>query len=86
MTPQDLTPVSLMIEMRERLVRIETKMDSSAEKVETIETRLSTHETRIADLEGANQEMKTRLATLKWVGGAVVTVATLFGDKLLQLF
>ena len=73
-----ITPVTLMFEMRERLVRIETKMDGATEKVEA-------HEKRIDALEDAQSTLTTQLSMLKWIGGAAITGFTLFGDKLLHL-
>ena len=78
MTPSDMAPVTLMIEMRERLVRIETKMDASTEKVDG-------HERRLNLLEADAAQLRTHLGVIKWAGGAFVTVATLFGDKLFHL-
>lgn len=90
MTPTDLTPVTLMLEMRERLVRIETKQDNAAEKVADHETLLDNHETRIVALETetARNEArnKARMALMAGVGATVTTIASLFGDKLLALF
>lgn len=79
MTPSDLTPVTLMFEMRERLVRIETKMDASTEKV-------ADHDDRIALLETNATQLQSQIGMLKWIGGGFVTIVTLFGDKLLSLF
>jgi hypothetical protein len=83
--PSDLTPLTLLVEMRERLTRIETKMDASAEKTEKLQEVSEDHEARIAALENGNTQLRTSLSTLKWVGGAVVTVATIFGDKIVAI-
>jgi len=71
-------PVTLMFEMRERLVRIETKMDGATEKVEG-------HEKRIDSLEDAQSKLTTQIAMLRWIGGAAIPVLGLFGNKLLHL-
>ncbi|QOT72827.1 hypothetical protein H5V43_06865 [Sphingobium fuliginis] len=86
MTPNDLTPVTLMLEMRERLVRIETKQDNAAEKVEDVVKTQENHEARIVALETEQANQKARVALLMGLGGAAVTVASIFGDKLLSLF
>lgn len=86
MNVPDITPVTLMIEMRERLVRIETKMDASSEKVEAVEVRQDNQEARIVALENDAVRNKTRMAMLAGLGGGFATVASLFGDKLLSLF
>lgn len=86
MLTNDLTPVTLMIEMRERLVRIETKMDSSTEKVEAVEAVQAAHEAQIVVLEKEVDRSKTRMAMLATLGGGIVTIVSLFGDRLLSLF
>jgi hypothetical protein len=70
-------PVTLMIEMRERLVRIETKMDSSAEKVAKHETELTGHDGRLTALETAQTTQKAQLRLVQWAGGALVAAGSL---------
>jgi len=86
MTPNDLTPVTLMLEMRERLVRIETKQDNAAEKVEDVVQTQENHETRITALETEATRQKARMALLAGMGAALVSVASIFGDKITSLF
>ena len=86
MNPTDLAPVTLMLEMRERLVRIETKQDNAAEKVADVETKQDNHETRITALETEQARNKTRMAMLVGLGGVVTTIASIFGDKIVSLF
>jgi hypothetical protein len=75
-----------MIEMRERLVRIETKMDGAAEKAEAQQATLSEHDKRLTSLETDASQLRSTLGTLRWIGGAGVTAAGLLGiDKLSQL-
>jgi hypothetical protein len=54
-------------------------MDASAEKTDD-------HAIRIAALETDATQLRSSLKTLQWLGGAIVALATIFGDKLLQLF
>jgi hypothetical protein len=86
MPPNDLAPVTLMFEMRERLVRIETKMDGATEKVDSMSARVDSHDTRLNALEGNHAQLKTQLGMLKWAGGGLFAVVGLFGDKIVGLF
>lgn len=82
MTEANAGPVTLMLEMRERLVRIETKMDSSAIDVQRNSRRLEDHEVRLDSLEDAADRQRTQIATLRWLGGGIVGLLAVFGDKL----
>lgn len=85
MNSEDFNPVALMFDVKERLVRIETKMDSNAEKVAKAETRLDNHEGRLDALEKAQTQQKTRTAVYASIGGLGVTLASAFGAKMLNL-
>jgi hypothetical protein len=75
MTQSSLEPVTLIIECRERLVRMEEKLDRSAD-----------HEPRITALEAEAASIKTSFRTLQWVGASILTVVTVFGDSIAKLF
>lgn len=86
MPSEDLSTVTLMFEMRERLVRIETKMDGAAEKAEAQQTTLDNHETRLSALESDASHLRSTIGTLRWIGGACATAAGVLGaDKLAHL-
>jgi chromosome segregation ATPase len=85
MTPTDLAPVTLMFEMRERLVRIETKMDGATEKVDSMSDKVDSHDTRLNALEGNHAQLQTQLAMLKWAGGGLLGFVGLFGDRIVGL-
>jgi hypothetical protein len=75
-----------MMDLRERLVRIETKMDAQAEREEARDEREAALDTRITALECEANSLRSSVNTLKYVGGSFVAVATLFGDRLMKVF
>jgi hypothetical protein len=85
MTPTDLAPVTLMFEMRERLVRIETKMDGATERVDAVSDKVDSHDSRLMALEGNHAQLKTQLGMLKWAGGALIPIVGLLGPKIVAL-
>lgn len=85
MPSEDLSPIALMFDVRERLACIETKMDNSTERFVTIESDQEDHEKRIAALEKDVVQYKSKLAILAGIGGTGVTLLSVFGDKLLGL-
>lgn len=64
--------VDLMIDLRERMVRIETKLDLRADKDIEIDENLSDLQTRTTTLETEGTILRTQLSTLKWVGSGVL--------------
>lgn len=81
-----MTHDELMIDVRERLVRIETKMDGHAEKdAERVKT-LDDHDDRISALEDGARSVRAYMALLSWAGGAALAVATLFSGAIDRLF
>ena len=84
-TPSDY-PVGLMVDLRERMVRIETKLDTQAETNDRLSETFDKHASRLTTLETDSNNLKSQVRTVKWVGGIVVTAVTLFGDKLSHMF
>lgn len=78
-------PVDLMIDLRERMVRIETKLDLRAVKDEEIDTDIAALKARATALETQGTIQRTQIATLRWVGGGAIAVI-LFLKDLIPLF
>jgi hypothetical protein len=86
MPSEDLSPIALMFDVRERLARIETKMDNSAERFASIESDQEDHGKRIDALEKEVVQYKSKLAVFAGIGGLGITLLSVFGEKLLGLF
>ena len=79
-------PVDLMIDLRERMIRIETLLDYSAKERLEIDLTLATHALKINALETEAHGLKSTIRTLKWVVGAAIAFLATFGSSLTQLF
>ena len=67
-------PVDLMMDLRERMVRIETKLDISADKSLEIDIAIASSVLRISALETEATVLKSSIKTLKWIGAGAVAV------------
>lgn len=85
MNPNSPGPDSVLMDVRERLVRIETKMDASAEKTSELQAQTENNADRLTSLEAEAASLRQAMATLKWVGGSAMAVLSLFGDRLVNL-
>ena len=78
-------PVDLMIDLRERMVRIETKLDIKADRDCEVDDLLVALALRTTALETEGAILKARVTTLKWLGAVAVTFVTVFGNSLSHL-
>ncbi|WP_066803388.1 hypothetical protein [Sphingomonas asaccharolytica] len=83
----------LILDLRDRMARIETKLDAHHDAHTVIDKRLDKVEAAVSDLDDritANRSDidagKAKVATLGAVGGGVIAVATMLGDHLWSLF
>lgn len=81
-TPATERPVDLMIDLRERMVRIETKLDLRADKDHEIDATLVTLASRTTNLETDATILRARLTTLKWVGSSAIGLVVFLSDLL----
>ncbi len=75
-------PVDLMMDLRERMVRIETKLDLRVDKDLETDIAIASNQLRITALETEGTVLKAQIKTLKWLGAAAITLVTLLGDSL----
>jgi chromosome segregation ATPase len=84
---------TLILDLRDRMARIETKLDAHHDAHTVIDRRLDKIEAEVASLDDritSNRSDidagKAKVATLGAVGGGVIAVATMLGDHLWSLF
>lgn len=75
-------PVDLMIDLRERMVRIETKLDLRADKDHEVDTSIVDLKSRTYKLETEGTVLRAQLKTLKWVGSAAIGLIVFLSDLL----
>lgn len=75
-------PVDLMIDLRERMVRIETKLDIRASKDVEIDASIVDLTSRTNNLETENKVHAAQLKTLKWVGSGAIGLIVFLSDLL----
>jgi len=73
-----------MSDLRERLVRIETKMDAGTAAALILTAKVEHSDLRIDALDSAHVALKSTVKTLAWVGGAMLTIVSLFGNGILH--
>lgn len=84
--PETPASLGLMMDVRERLVRIETKMDDQAKRETERDEREESLEARVTALETDATSARSSIRTLQFVGGAAVAVLGLFSGPLGHLF
>ena len=72
-------PYEPLMDLRERMIRIETKLDTHAENHKTLKTTQEEHDDRITKLETNHKVLAT-------VGSILLFVVTFFQAKLTALF
>ena len=78
--PSD-SPINLMFDLRERMVRIETKLDGDRENHSALSATVDEHTKLLAALHDETTINRTAIQTLRWVAGIVVAASTLlFGS------
>jgi hypothetical protein len=75
-----------MIDLRERMVRIETKLDIRVEKDAETDAAIAILTARTLAIEVQAIVLKTHITTLRWVGGLCVAFLGVFGSSLANLF
>lgn len=73
-----------MSDLRERLVRIETKMDAGTAAALVLTAKVEHADLRIDALASDHVALKSIVRTLAWVGGGLLTLVSLFGNGVLQ--
>lgn len=83
----EITIDTLILDLRDRMARIETKLDTHQTSHDVIDRRLDKleatqeeHDTRIDANRSEIVTARARVATIGAIGGGVVTVLTLLGD------
>ena len=78
-------PVDLMLDLCERMVRIETKLDIRIEKDVEVDLLLAALTARTTAIETQAVVLKTHINTLRWVGGAALAFIAAFGSTFSNL-
>lgn len=79
-------PVDVLIDLRERMVRIETKLDLRAVKDVENDKTLTELTTRTTALETDAAVLRAQVKTLKWVGSGAIALIIFLKDLLPRLF
>lgn len=75
-----------MMDLRERMVRIETKLDTQTEKNTSLTETADAHDARISALEEKATSLSSSLTTMSWVGAFVVSILTFFQERITAIF
>lgn len=84
MIPQD-NASALMMDLRERMIRIETLLTVSALSHDKLSETVTSNESRIEALESSQVALKSMVKVIAWIGGAIITLVTLLGDGLTRI-
>lgn len=82
--PNDNTP--LILDLRDRMARIETKLDVHNETHRLIDRRLDTNEADIEYLKTEVATGKAKVATAGAIGGGVFALLGFLGDRFWNIF
>jgi hypothetical protein len=75
----------LILDLRDRMARIETKLDGHLEAHTIIDKRLDKLEIQAEESSSAIAAFKVRWATFSALGGAVISIIAMLGDRFWNL-
>ncbi|TFU06161.1 hypothetical protein EUV02_03875 [Polymorphobacter arshaanensis] len=81
---EPLTTDSVLMDVRDRLARIEVKIDFAAERATKLEAAVEKHDLRLDELEEAQIAQRTFVKLVGFAATAIAGIIGMLGDRLLS--